>query len=245
MAELPKDLDEAIAQSCQATIAAIADGYQRLQVELVFPELKVQAIAEQYIPALADYGDRLKVYFPDAGAAALARRDWGETPYVVRGISEIKGQMQPEDEIFLFIEPSSVEVNQVEKMCSEAGDRPVVLLLPRLENVATIGIGYAGRQLRDRFLNAIETCYYIRPLEGAALFRCYPSPWQIWLETDNTYSQIASLPQKPFADEIEQILAKATGVADDTGTSGVQQQQKPKRQGLLSGMKSFLRALNQ
>lgn len=245
MAALPKDLEEAIAQSREATKAALADGLLRLQVELLFPELKVQPIAERFIPALADTcAERLKVYFPDAGAAALARRDWGETPYVVRGMSEIKGTIQPEDEIFLFVEPSSVEVAQLEQMCQEAGDRPVVLLLPRLENVATIGIGYAGRQLRDRFLNTLESCYYIRPLEGAALFRCYPSPWQVWLaKGGDTYELISETPSKPVGDALDQILAQATGTATDTASG--QQQPQLKRQGFLSGLKSFLRALNQ
>lgn len=245
MLELPKDLDEAIAQSRQATLAALADGFRRLQIELLFPELKVQPIAQKFIPALADtYAEKLKVYFPDAGAAALARRDWGETPYVVRGMGEIKGKMQPEDEIFLFIEPSSVEVTQLEQMCQEAGARPVVLLLPRLENVATIGIGYAGRQLRERFLNTFESCYYIRPLEGAAIFRCYPSPWQVWLEKGDTYELISETPSKPMGDALEQILAKATGGKTDTAAEG-QQQPQLKRRGFLSGLKSFLKALSQ
>lgn len=38
MTELPNSLSEAIAQSREATQKALADGYTRLQVELVFPE---------------------------------------------------------------------------------------------------------------------------------------------------------------------------------------------------------------
>ncbi|GAC1493375.1 MAG: hypothetical protein NVS2B14_06490 [Chamaesiphon sp.] len=99
--------------------------------------------------------------------------------------------------MFLLVEPSSVEIVQVEQLCQAASSRPVVLLTPRLEDAATIGIGYASRQLRDRFINTLETCYYIRPLNGAALFRCYPSPWQVWLEMDNDYKLIAEESQKP------------------------------------------------
>jgi len=47
----------------------------------------------------------------------------------------------------LFIAPSAVEVAQVEKLCEAAGSRPVVLF-NCLEDVS-IGIGYAGRQLRS------------------------------------------------------------------------------------------------
>ena len=239
MVEIPKDIDEAVVQAQEAIKAALNDGYHRLQVELVIPELKAQPIAEKFIPLFESYGERLKVYFPDAGAAALARRDWGEIPYTVRAMNELKGKMQPEDEIFLFVEPSSVEVNDLEKMCSQAGDRPVVLLLPKLENVATIGIGYAGRQLQERFLNSLESCYYLRPAEGFALFRCYPSPWQVWMETDETYQLISETESKPMGDALELIVAKALGISPN------QPEVPVKRQGLFAGMKSFLRALNQ
>ncbi len=88
MAELPQTLDEAIVQAREATQAALNDGYTRLQVELVFPEIALQAqsIAWQFTPIFEQYGSGLKVLFPDAGAAALARRDWGETPFKVTDI---------------------------------------------------------------------------------------------------------------------------------------------------------------
>lgn len=247
MAELPKDLDETIAQAQEATQAALADGYRRLQVEIGIPELKVQPIAEQFLPLCEEqFGDRFKVYFPDAGAAALARRDWGEKPYGIRGLSEIKGKIQPEDQGFLFVEPSAVEVNQLEKMCEEAGDRPAILLLPKLENVAIIGIGLAGRQLRERFLNTIETCYSIQPQAGYALFRCYPSPWQVWLETGDSYELISETAQKPIGDDLDRILAKATGTSEATAGEGTSTPSpQPKKPGFATNLKRFLRALSQ
>ena len=95
----------------------------------------------------------LKVFFPDTGAAALARRDWGETPFKVADLGSsrtaVEDKIAPEDEQFLLVNPAAVEVAQVEKLYIAAAGRPVILLNPRLEDVATIGIGYAGRQLRD------------------------------------------------------------------------------------------------
>ena len=250
MVEIPKDIDEAVEQAKAATKAALAAGQQRLQVEITIPELKAQPIAEKFIPALADtYSDRLKVYFPDAGAAALARRDWGETPYVVRGIQEVKGKMEPTDDIFLFIEPSSVEIEQLEKMCHEAGSRPVVLLLPKLENIANIGIGYAARQLRERFINTLETCYYIRPLEGACIFRCYPSPWQVWREVADSYELISETSQKPVGEALDQILSGDAETAGETAEASPQTPDGspplPKKLGLMTNVKRFLRALKQ
>lgn len=244
MLTLPNSIDEVLAQAKMATTAALKDGYHRLQVEILIPELKVQDPAYQFIPVFAEYGSHLKVYFPDPGAAALARRDWGETPYVVRGMTEPKGKIQPEDQIFLFIEPSAVEVNDLEKMCEQAGDRPVVLFIPKLESITTIGIGYAARQLRQRFISTFESCYYIRPLEGAALFRCYPNPWQVWLEKEEGYELISETPQKPVGEVLEEILQKATAPSVDqvAATPSTPQRKKP---GLLTNIQRFLRALSQ
>ena len=196
MTELPQDLNEAIAQSRIATAAALSDGQTLLQVELVFPEIALQAqsIAAQFLAEFEDIHSGVKVFFPDAGSAALARRDWGQTAFKVTDLGSsrtaVEDKIEPDDQLFLLINPAAVEVAQVEKLYIAAGDRPVIILNPRLEDVATIGIGYAGRQLRDRFLSKIESCYYIRPLEDAALFRCYPQPWQVWLETNDEYQLI-------------------------------------------------------
>lgn len=249
MAELPKTLEDAIAQSKEATLAALEDGHRRVQVELVIPEiaLKAQAIAQQFIPLFADYGSGLKVVFPDTGAAALARRDWGETTYKVSDLGSkrtpVEYKISDEDQAFLVVAPSAVEVDQVEKLCNLAGDRPVIILIPQLENVAMIGIGYAGRQLRERFLNTLETCYHLKPTEGLAILRKYPSPWQIWLEKGDDFELIAEEPQKPMGDTLERILNQVMGTEAETEDSTPTPMQK--KAGVFGGLKQFLRALSQ
>ncbi len=232
---LPNTLEEAIAQAQQATTAAIGDGYRRIQVDLLFPELKIMPVAEQFLPTFEHLGAQFRVYFPDAGSAALARRDWGEKPYAIRGINDMKAEMQPDEQAFLFVQPSSVEVLDVEKLCQEAMDRPVVMLNPNLEDVAIIGIGYAGRQLRDRFLSTFESCYYLRPIEGAAVFRAYPGLWQVWQEKEGIYELVAEEPQRPAGEALDRILMGA----------GDKAEAQPPRRGLLSSLQQFLRALSQ
>jgi hypothetical protein len=234
---LPTTLEEAIEQAKVATQAALADGYARLQVELQFPELKIMPVAQQFIPTFAELGPQLRVYFPDAGAAALARRDWGDQSYTIRGIRDLNAEIEPDDKLILFVEPSAVEVQEVEQLCQVALDRPVVLLNPRMEDIVMIGIGLAGRQLRERFLNTFESCYYLQPLEKAAILRAYPSGWQVWAETESEdYELRAELPQKPNSEVLEQILSPADA---STPTAA------PRRKGLLASMQQFLRALSQ
>ena len=245
MAELPNSLEAAIGQAREATKAALNDGYTRLQVELVFPELKVIPLAQQFYPVFQEMGLTFKVYFPDAGAAALARRDWGDLEFTVRGMAELKGQMEPTDQAYLFVEPSAVEVREVEKMCNQAGDRPVVLFTPKLEDIAIVGIGYAARQVRERFLKTLESCYYLRPLEGAAILRCYPDPWQIWRKTElDNYELLAELPQRPMGEVLDNLLMGEQSAAQ-SNQSGAPPRPVKSPKGFLSGIQQLIRALNQ
>jgi hypothetical protein len=147
------------------------------------------------------------------------------------------------DEIYLVVCPSSVEVEAVEKLCNATEGKPVVILIPQLESVATVGIGYAARQLRDRFLSALETAYYIRPFEGGFVLRQFPSLWQVWLEAeaeaDAAYELIAEEPQRPAGEGLERILLRhAQGNAEPGAV-------QPKKMGVLGSLQQLFRALSQ
>jgi hypothetical protein len=234
---LPTTLEQAITQAQTATQAAIDAGCNRLQIELVFPELKSMPVAQQFLGAFEPLGSKLRVFFPDAGAAALARRDWGDKPYSIRGISDLHAEIRPEEELIVFVEPSSVEVQEVEQLCQAAVNQTVVLLNPRMEDIATIGIGYVARQLRERFINTFESCYYVRPLEGAAIFRDYPNPWQIWREQGGNYQLIAETPNKPVGDVLDRLLSDSSDGASTVPALP--------RRGFLASMQQLLRTLSQ
>lgn len=248
MTGVPPSLEAAIEQAKTATQAAIQAGIPRIVVDINIAELKVMPIARQFYPALEELGLKFKVYFPDAGAAALARRDWDAPDFSIRGINEIKGRPEADDDAVLIVEPSPVEVNDVEAFCNEAADRFIVMLNPKLEDIAIVGIGYAARQLRERFLSTLETCYYLQPLAGATLLRIYPGPWQVWGETPaEDYELKGTFPHKPSGEEIAALFAEETTAADDspagnTANAGVN---RPKRKGFLGELGQFIKALTQ
>jgi hypothetical protein len=234
MTTLPNTLEDAIAQSIESTQAALVDGKTRLQIEFLFPELKPMPVAQQFLQGLPDLGNVVKVFFSDAGAAALAKREWGEVPYVLKGINELLEPVQPQDEAFVFVAPTPVEVGEVERICSLAGDRPCILLNPKLQDVSIVGIGYAGRQLRERFLNTVDLCYYLRPLDKGALFRAYPAQWQVWWEGETgDYQLITETAERPAGDALDRILAQTLAPAEQ------------KKGGIFQELQSFLRALSQ
>ncbi len=247
MNTFPQTLDEAVEQAKVATKAAIADGYRRLQVELVVPEiaLKSQLLALEFANLFEEYGSGVKVMFPDTGAAALAKRDWGEVPFRVTDMGSrftpIENNIAPEDEIFIVACPSAVEVDRAETLCKLAGDRPVIFLIPQLEDVAVVGIGLAARQLRERFIKTIHSCYYLRPLQEAAILRCHPSAWQIWLEEEEEYKLATELSSKPMGEDLDRLLFKLTNPEGEDNSNKPQRKQP----GIFSNLQKFLKALSQ
>ena len=240
---IPTTLPEATEQAKAATEAALAAGIVRLQVEMAIPELKHQPIAEQFLSLFE--GKQFKVFFPDAGAAALARRDWNNPDFTIKGLGELSDPVDDDDDIYMVVNPSSVEVAMVESLCNAALDRPVMLLNPKLEDVAVVGIGYAARQLRDRFLSQIETCYYIRAIDGGALYRSYPGPWQIWRETaPEEYELLQDLSSRPSGEEIDRILYSEADAEEGAAEVG-NPASKPRKKGLFAELQQFLKALSQ
>lgn len=241
MTGVPRSIEAAVEQAKEATRAAVQAGLPRIVVNLNIPELKALPIAEQFYPVLEELGLQFKLFFPDAGAAALARRDWNNPEFSIRGINEFKGRLEPDDDACLVVEPSAVEVNDVEALCNEATGKYVVFLNPKLEDVSIIGIGYAGRQLRDRFLSTLEDCYYLQPLEGATLLRIYPGPWQVWGETAaDDYELLGEFSTKPSGEAIANLFADES----DEGDSGTPTN-RPKKGGLFAELGQFIRALTQ
>ncbi len=233
----PDSLETSISQAVEATKAAIADRKTLLQVEIAIPELKPLPVAQKYLSELPDLGQNVKVFFSDTGAAALARHQWQDISYELRGIEELLDPVQPENDAFVFIAPTPVEVGKVEQICNQAGDRVCILLNPKLEDVSIVGIGMAGRTLRERFLNNIESCYSFLPLERGAVIRSYPTEWQIWWaegeEEDSEYQILASEESRPSGERIGQILAASTATKD------------VRKPSLFDNMQQFWKALTQ
>ncbi len=245
---IPQTIDQAVSEAIAATRRALDDGYRRIQVELAVPEiaLQAQAIALEVSQLFENEGLGLRIIFPDTGAAALAKRDWGDVPFQISDLGSrytpIDRKISESDTVFLVVSPSAVEVQSVEKLCELAGDRPVILLIPQLEDVSVVGIGYAARQLRTRFLSTLYSAYYFRPLDGAVVLRSHPSAWHVYLENNDDYELLTELSEKPAGEALERLLIEATNPNQGQGESTNTQ---PKRGGLMANLNRFLKALSQ
>lgn len=228
--ELPDDLAGAQAQALTAVQAALEAGYNRLQVEILAPDLKPDTLAYPFHQVFeAPFG----FAFADAGAAALAKHRWEQPDWTVCGIREA-GQI--DDTVpLIFSMPTLVEIEAVEHLCdrrnsnvstNKSSDVPVLVINPILQDTGTAGVGLSGRRLRERFISTLEPCYFLQSLGNGALFRMFPHPWMVWELTDaGQYQVIATLDAKPSGEELAQLFA-----GDEP-------------ESVWSGLKRFIRAL--
>ncbi|VEU40338.1 unnamed protein product [Pseudo-nitzschia multistriata] len=175
-----------------------------------------------------DYkGPIVRVYFPDEGNAALAKRDWTQAngvdmPSCVRfgacgGIRSITEDLSRDVLIFFFC-PKASESDMVEEILQKTEQAHLeantgvpllsVFVNPNLVDMGVTGFGMAGRMLRERLLDGLEGTYYLRTLQWGALTRSWPRAYTLWEENESAeggYQLMRTLPYLPSNPEVEDI----------------------------------------
>jgi len=181
-------------------------------------------------------GPKVRVYFPDEGSAALARRDWkidappGEAlvPPCVEFSScgGIQYQDTSKDMAVLFFCPRASEADSVEQILQKAEETLVdnlavtVFVNPLLVDMGVTGFGLSGRMLRERLIDGLVNTYYLRTLQWGALTRRWPSAFSVWQEDEDAeggYRLIRAQEQLPSNPEVEDIYDIENG--DKNGPS--------------------------
>jgi hypothetical protein len=215
---LPADLLSAEAQALEAVLAALPSlARGRWTVEWRFEGLRVLAPALRLAEALQHAGHTVHLIFPDAGAAALARRD---APQLAGQIADFRGQMAlatqqsglgdaaPEPALLLAVAPAPPDYADFEQLCA-AHLGAVVMLNGSLEDAAA-GIGSVARERRRGFLSQWQPAYALQPLEGAALCFAFPGTWELYRQDPDGFRLAARFDQKP---DLEMQLAALAGEA--------------------------------
>lgn len=230
-APIPGSMADAAAQAVEATRAALAAGVTRAFITIdttagdeTYTLLKTSVpIVRRLLPILIgeendeEGGERLcqsvEVLLPDAGAAALARRDWGEdggsvpTGVVLTGMDRwVKGQEV--DGVFI-VAPRASEVEDLEGGVAQAGDMPTIVVNPDLVDMGVTGLSLNARTLRERVIDAFETTYYLRVYGWGVLLRAYPGEWGVWIDDEaeaSGFRCLRTFATRPGNDEIEELL---------------------------------------
>jgi Domain of unknown function (DUF1995) len=213
MSELPKTYSDALEDCLRGVQQAAQAGKFRQEIVLRSPGLDVLDVVRYLAESLAEDPERPPlVLYPDAGAAALARQRLGEVSYPIQGINQRLTNLEAYGAV-LLVEISMVEVEALEKLAESWVARPYIILNSRLGEAGAVGIGLVGRQLRSRFLSTLEPVFYLQPVEGGAIYRRYPSNWQVWKENAKDeaedYTLVSEKGSRPTAEELSQDLYTA------------------------------------
>ena len=174
-------------------------------------------------------GPIARVYFPDEGNAALARRDWqlgsgddAKVPVCCKfsSLGGVQNQDISNDELVFFFCPNAAESDFVEDILAKTQEaspnlRMTVFVNPKLVDMGVTGFGLAGRRLRERLLDQLPTTYYLRTLAWGALTRQWPREFSVWQEDENAtggYRLIKTMDRLPSNPEVEDIYDLENGI---------------------------------
>jgi hypothetical protein len=204
---LPADLRTAESQALEALQAALAAGSAgRWTLEFRFEGLRLMPVALRLLQGLGPNPD-CGLLFPDAGAAALARRD---APALAERIASLSDQRRRQKEassqgLLLLVGASQAEYELVEEVCGNHGGS-VVLVNPSLEDAA-VGIGSVARQRRRGFLAGWRPAYALLPQADRALRCAYPGAWELYRLDPDGYRLAARFDQRPDAEQQDLALS--------------------------------------
>ncbi|XP_028547622.1 uncharacterized protein LOC110108960 isoform X2 [Dendrobium catenatum] len=240
------------------------------QVELLIPQLQfldaegaqgeLWELSRIFLETLIEKTgiQKVRAIFPDAGAAALLKYQWGDAnfgfartriictsrqcDFIILYLSD-RRPVEKDDEVVVMLVPDYQMLEYVERIASQLSDdppRPLIMWNPRLVS-EDVGVGFNARKLRRNFLSTFTVAYSMRPLPSGAIFRCYPGLWKVFYDDvnrPNRYLLAKEQPCRPDATDIEQIF----------GTVSQKSEEAPslfgKAMGMFNSLNRFMRAIS-
>lgn len=214
---LPLDLHAAEQQALEAVLQALADNPRgRWTLDWRFEGLRLLPVVLRLSEALQASHPGLRLLFPDAGAAALARRD---APEQAERIADFRGHRRqgladPEGAApgpLLAVAPNQADYDDFELLCADHRGA-VVVINGSLEDAA-VGIGSVARERRRGFLAQWQAAYHLQPLDGAALRRAFPAPWELYRQDPDGFRLAACFDSRPDGEQQAEALSAGGGLA--------------------------------
>lgn len=224
---IPSSFDAACEQAKQSLAAALAAGCRRLFLELdttngdeTYTSLKsslptVRAILKFFNTST------VQIAFPDAGAAALAKRDWGPEvcgEHAIVGIEQYR--RRDSDAATIVVVPRASEVDTLAKIVLSAGDDAIIVINPDLIDMGVTGLSLNARRLRATVIDQFDSTYFLRTYGWGVLHRSFPGKWGVWVDDANEangFRCVTTLTGRPTADQIDEILDPLAADGDKEG----------------------------
>lgn len=236
-APIPSSLSDAASQAIAAAQTAFSTGGSRVFVEVdlsagdaTYTLLKSSLpLVRELLPLFAEGPGRVHVLLPDAGAAALARRDWGALPehVAVAGLEEAAVDAAADAGV-VVVAPRASDVERLCAVVAAAGGLRVAVVNPDLVDMGVTGLSLNARRLRESLIDTFVPAYYLKTFDWGVLLRAFPGTWGVWVDAPGTavgFRLVGEVESRPSLEEIDAVLAGA-----DAG-------QGP---GLFAGLRRFL-----
>ena len=209
-AVLPADLSEAEQRTFVALSEVLGSKRRgRWQVTWKFEGLRLLGPSIRLSQALKDSGIGLLLAWPDAGAAALAKRDGPELADCCVDLNQL--QRDPawsgRGDLLLIVGAQPSDYETVEAICSQWFE-PVVLLNSRLEDAA-VGIGSVARQRRKGFMSTWQSAFHLEPFLQGALMQEHQQQWELFRMDPDGYRWVKQFDARPDQEKIDEALASA------------------------------------
>ena len=204
-AVLPADLLKAEQDLLVAVSAALKSGdTTRWGATLRFENLRLLPVALRLATALKAVDPRVRLLWPDAGAAALARRDAPDMSQAIADFYQWVKNSDP-DVLLLVVGPQPSDYEPFMALC-EAHRGSIVMLNGRLEDAA-VGIGSVARERRRGFVASWQQAYWLQPVDGGALMRAYPEDWNLFRQDPDGFRWIHASANRPDPESQAALLA--------------------------------------
>lgn len=171
----------------------------------------------------------LKIFFPDMGAAVLARRDWkldsdeSLVPACVRTSNILNDPIDSDDKLIIILCPLYSEVDSVERVMKLAAiaNVPCIMINPALINMDQ-GFGVRARNIRKNILNIFEITYKLRTMPTGAIVREWPAGFSVWNEdptSDAGYTHLQSYARDPPRELVDDLFESANKVEESSSNN--------------------------
>lgn len=219
-APIPSSLADAASQAVSASRLALAAGKSRLFIEVdltagdaTYTLLKSTLPLIKFLHSIFDQPEGqpnkiVHILFPDAGAAALALRDWNTIPanVSVKGLEQT--MITPDDAGVIIVAPRASEVGLLPSVVDAAEGLPVVIVNPDLVDMGVTGLSLNARKLRINLIDSFEPTYYLKTFTWGLVLRAFPGNWGIWVDADNNvgFRLVKEIEQRPSNEQIDNVL---------------------------------------
>jgi len=209
-AVLPADLSEAEQRTFVALSEVLGTKRRgRWQVTWKFEGLRLLGPSIRLALALKDSGIGLLLAWPDAGAAALAKRDGPELAECCVDLNQL--QRDPawagRGDLLLIVGAQPNDYETVEAICGQ-WLQPVVLLNSRLEDAA-VGIGSVARQRRKGFMSTWQSAFHLEPFVQGALLQEQQQQWELFRQDPDGFRWVKQFEARPDQEQIDEALTSS------------------------------------